>query len=136
MALTLEFTMALLGALAIVTLAMFTSQAVRYLVGIGTFVIYLLILFTLTGNIDIAVLGATAIAFSIAHGFDRLMDQDLYSATLVVAISVVGFVLLARIAVDFFCFSRPDANPLTNNLIYRLYRQIIIDFQQALRLLR
>jgi hypothetical protein len=131
-----EISAALLGAIGIITLSLFTTQIVKYFVGIGMFGVFFLLLIAITGNLEVSTFISMSISIFMGCIYDWIVKVDIYSGMLVMTIATIGFVILAILLSTLWHYYRFNIDTYTDIHLLQFHRRFIEDYREILRALQ
>lgn len=132
-----EISFALMGTMGIITLSLFVTQIVKYFVGTGMSCVLFLLVCSLTGNANISMFLAVGMGIFLCNSFDWIVENDMYSAILLVVISVIGFVMATVFLSELWNYYGISSSGLFRNIeFFKLYNRIANYYKELLHVLK
>lgn len=131
-----EVGIALMGALGVITLSLFTTSIIKYFVGIGVFGVFFLLTYVFVGNLNASVFVGMTMAVLMGSLFEWLIKTDLYSAMLLIVVATIGIILIVILLSALWQFLQLHASSLENNQLFLFHNEILNDYRDLLQAFR
>lgn len=110
---TREMGIAFVGALGLLTLSLIATRMVKYFVGLGMFGMFFLLTYLITEDLNICVFIGTFMAVFMGFLYEYRLKDDIFLATLVVIMAIIGLVIISVILTTVFKSVNPAFGRIT-----------------------
>jgi len=126
---------ALMGAIGVITLSLFTTQVAKYFVGVGTFCAFFLLLYAVTNNVNFSMFLAVGLGAFFYNSFDWICQNDMCSAMLLIVVSIIGILMATLFLSDlWYCYMPHSFFEEVRKVLF--YNSVTNSYKELLRVLQ